>query len=194
MVFLDLFWTFFKIGLFTFGGGYAMIPMISTEIVAKGWLDSAALVDFIAVSESTPGPFAVNIATFIGNSVAGSGWLGVVGALCATLGVVLPSFIIILIVSKFFFSFKDNRYVAGALSGIRPAVVGLIAAAAVSILAKNVLSTPFSFAGINWLSLGLTVGLFALSRVKFGKKKLHPIAMIGISAALGIVLYGLCGL
>ena len=122
-VFLELFWTFFKIGLFTFGGGYAMIPMITDEVIAHGWLDMETVVDFIAVSESTPGPFAANIATFVGNRVGASlgnpAW-GILGAACTTLGVVLPSYIIILIVSKFFYSIKDNKYVSGALSGAMP--------------------------------------------------------------------------
>ncbi len=92
MIFLDLFWTFFKIGLFTFGGGYAMLPLIQAEVAAHGWLSTESLLNFVAVSESTPGPFAVNIATYIGSEMG-----GIPGAACATLGVALPSFIIILI-------------------------------------------------------------------------------------------------
>ena len=95
MIYLKLLWTFFKIGLFTIGGGYAMIPMIKSEVVAVGWLTESELLDFMAISESTPGPFAVNVATFVGFNEA-----GVLGALCSTLGVILPSFIIILIVSN----------------------------------------------------------------------------------------------
>ena len=95
MIYLELFLTFFMIGLFTFGGGYAMLPLIQEQVIGKGWMTSEQIVDFIAVSESTPGPFAVNRATFIGTQMG-----GVLGAVCATLGVVLPSFIIILIVAK----------------------------------------------------------------------------------------------
>ena len=141
MIYLELFLTFLMIGTFTFGGGYAMLPLIQEEVAAKGWVDSASLVDFVAVSESTPGPFAANIATFVGNRVGaalGNPAWGILGAACTTLGVVLPSFIIILIVSKFFYSIKDNKYVSGALSGVHPAAMGLIAAAAASILLKNI--------------------------------------------------------
>ena len=100
MIFLELFWTFFKIGAFTFGGGYAMLPLIQESVSAKGWLAMEELVDFVAVSESTPGPFAINIATYVGMETG-----GVFGAVCATLGVVMPSFIVILIVARFYQKF-----------------------------------------------------------------------------------------
>ena len=127
MILLDLFLTFFKIGITTFGGGYAMIPLIQSEVVAKGWLSETALVNFIAVSESTPGPFAINIATYVGRVTA-----GILGSAMATLGVVLPSFIIILIVAKFYKKFRESKTVQGAMTGLRPAVIGLIGAALVS--------------------------------------------------------------
>ena len=95
MIFLELFWVFFLIGAFTFGGGYAMLPLMQAEVTAKGWISNEAVVNFIAVSESTPGPFAINMATYVGSEMG-----GVLGAACATLGVVLPSFVIILIVAK----------------------------------------------------------------------------------------------
>ncbi len=196
MEFLKLFWTFFKIGLFTFGGGYAMIPMITDEVVANNWVDMETVVDFIAVSESTPGPFAVNIATFVGCKVGnelGGPFLGALGAACTTLGVILPSYIIILIVSKFFYSVKDNRFVSGALSGIHPAVIGLIGAAAASILLKNVLpSGTWALSELDWVSLLTTAGLLGLSRIKFGAKKkpLNPLIIIGLGALVGIVVYG----
>ena len=101
MIFLELFWTFFKIGAFTFGGGYAMLPLIQEAVLSKGWAAPEALINFIAVSESTPGPFAINMATYIGAEQG-----GILGAFCATLGVVTPSFIIILLVAKFFDKFK----------------------------------------------------------------------------------------
>ncbi len=195
-VFLELFWTFFKIGLFTFGGGYAMIPMITDEVIAHGWLDMETVVDFIAVSESTPGPFAANIATFVGNRVGaalGNPAWGILGAACTTLGVVLPSFIIILIVSKFFYSIKDNKYVSGALSGVHPAAMGLIAAAAASILLKNIFpGGEYTLSGFDWISLVTTAALFVLSRLKMGKKKkpVSPLIIIGIGAVVGIVVYG----
>ena len=113
MIYLELFLTFFKVGLFTFGGGYAMLPMIREEVISHGWLSQSELIDFIAVSESTPGPFAVNIATFIGTRTG-----GLFGSLCATLGVVLPSFIVIMIVARFYQKFKSSRLVIGAMTGL----------------------------------------------------------------------------
>ena len=128
MIFLELFWTFLKIGAFTFGGGYAMLPLIQSEVARHGWMTNAQLVDFVAVSESTPGPFAVNISTYVGMVTGGP-----LGAVCATLGVVLPSFLIILLVARCFVRFQSSRVVQGCLSGLRPAVVGLIAAAVASV-------------------------------------------------------------
>ena len=117
MIFWQLFITFFQIGLFTIGGGYAMIPMIEEEVVRQGWLTHTQLVDFIAVAESTPGPFAVNTATYVGITTGmragGNLFWGLLGSFLATLGVVLPSFLIILIIAKFFASFQDNRFVKG---------------------------------------------------------------------------------
>ena len=109
-IFLDLFLTFFKIGAFTFGGGYAMLPLMQEEVLAHKWMELSSVVNFIAVSESTPGPFAINMATYVGSEVGGAyGVMGsVFGSFCATLGVVLPSFIVILIVAKCFEKFKNT--------------------------------------------------------------------------------------
>lgn len=104
MIYLELFWTFFKIGAFTFGGGYAMLPLIQAEVESHGWMASADLVNFVAVSESTPGPFAVNISTYVGTELA-----GIPGGIFATLGVVLPSFLIILLVARCFEAFRNSR-------------------------------------------------------------------------------------
>lgn len=189
---LRLFLVFFKIGAFTFGGGYAMIPMIKTEVIENGWLDLSALVDFIAISESTPGPFAVNIATFIGMSQA-----GLLGAFIATLGVILPSFIIILIIAKFFMSFKDNFYVKSTLYGLRPTVVGLIISATFSIALSSFfghsdtnLTLDVLFSSTNWIAILIFAILFALNKFK----KIHPIAMILLSAIMGIVFYSMVGM
>ena len=193
MIFWQLFFTFFQIGLFTIGGGYAMIPMIEEEVVRQGWLTHTQLVDFIAVAESTPGPFAVNTATYVGitTGMAESGNLlfGLLGAFLATLGVILPSFLIILLIAKCFTSFQDNRFVKGALYGMHPAVVGLIAAAALS-LAKGNLYTSFSFASISdffssFQILPILIFLTVLA-VSFWQKKLHPVKLILLSAVLGI--------
>jgi len=185
---LQLFWIFFKIGLFTIGGGYAMIPMITDQVVSRGWLTLPQLIDFIAVSESTPGPFAINIATFIGMENA-----GIVGALSATLGVVLPSFIVILIVANYFYDrFVGNFYVQGALSGIRPAVLGLISSAAVTVLLSALFGGAKLSQGLSGLAAGFSLPgaliLAVLVVLNLLKKDLHPIVMIIIAAGLGILL------
>ena len=183
MIFLELFYTFFKIGLFTFGGGYAMLPLIQDEIVANGWLSLEELVDFVAVSESTPGPFAVNIATYVGAETAGA-----LGSFCATLGVVLPSFLIILIVARFYLRFKESRVVSGAMYGLRPAVVGLMAGAVYGLL-----PTVFFRSGVSWGALLkpeflCSAGIFAVA-LTLALKKVSPILIILFSAAAGL----LCG-
>ena len=181
MTYLTLFLTFLKIGAVTFGGGYAMLPLIREAVASHSWLTDEALVDFIAVSESTPGPFAVNIATFVGARVG-----GVFGAVCATGGVVLPSFVIILIVARVFEKFRESRAVRGCMAGLKPAVVGMIAAAFLSVsltvlFPGGVSSSVFTDAAV-WFSLSV----FALCAV-LAFKKMHPIAVIGVAAALGII-------
>jgi chromate transporter len=191
MELLTLFFEFFKIGAFTFGGGYAMIPMIRQAVAAHGWATDAEIVNFIAISESTPGPFAINCATFVGMRNA-----GILGSAAATLGVVLPSFIIILLISRFFMSFKDNSLVKGGLSGIRPAVIGLICAAGAQVLISNIFGAKtlpdlIKVGSIDWLSLCISAAVFALSLVKIKKKRVHPILLIALSAALGIIFFGI---
>ena len=127
MLYLELFLTFFKIGLFTIGGGYAMLPLIQADVQAKGWMTAEELVNFIAVSESTPGPFAVNVSTYVGAELA-----GLPGAFCATLGVVLPSFLMIAAISLVLQAFERNRVVQYAFAGIRAGVLALICKALVS--------------------------------------------------------------
>lgn len=183
MIYVKMFLTFFKIGLFTFGGGYAMIPMIQDEIIKQGWCDLNTLIDFIAVSESTPGPFAVNISTFIGNKTA-----GLSGAFTATAGVVLPSFIIIIIIAKFFIHFKDNDYMKAALGGLRPVVIGLIAAAAVSVISLALIPNTNGMRHIELNAAIIFSVTFALSKLI---KKIHPIILIVSSAVLGILFYGI---
>ncbi len=186
MLYLELFLTFFKIGLFTIGGGYAMIPLIQQEMLTKGWILQQDLIDFIGISESTPGPFAINIATFVGMKTS-----GLLGAVISTFGVVLPSFIIILLIAKFFMNFQDNFYVRGALTGLRPTVVGLVAAAAISVFITNFipLSIPLPqlFSQMDYLG----IVIFVIVAVVYFKKNLHPIKLILLSAGLGIVFYGI---
>ena len=171
MIYLELFWTFFLIGAFTFGGGYAMLPLIQIEVVNKGWLANEAVVNFIAVSESTPGPFAINMATYVGSEMG-----GILGAACATLGVVMPSFIIILTVAKCYDRFKNSKLVKGAMSGLKPAVIGMIGTAVLSI-GRTVFVQP---------GLLISAGLFAVMAV-LAFKKVHPIIIICISAVAGIL-------
>ncbi|MEG1996550.1 MAG: chromate transporter [Oscillospiraceae bacterium] len=179
-----LFWTFFKIGLFTIGGGYAMIPLIQQEVERYSWIASDDLINFIAISESTPGPFAINIATFVGmNSY------GIWGAVLATCGVVLPSFIIILVIAKYFHKFSDNIYVKASLSGLRPVVIGLMLSTAFTIAISNFfsnLSINISQISVNVKGIIIFVIVLLLSKLL----KLHPILIIIISAGLGIVFYG----
>ncbi len=176
MIYLELFLNFFKIGAFTFGGGYAMLPLIQETVLDKGWISQEQLVNFIAVSESTPGPFAVNISTYIGMKTG-----GILGALCATLGVVLPSFVIILIVAHFYRKFKENKIVNGCMTGLRPAVVGLIGAAVLSVTSSViVLDSLLNKENLVMLIILAVAGVMAY-------KKLHPIWIICASGALGIL-------
>ncbi len=177
-LYLDLFLTFFKIGAFTFGGGYAMLPMVEQEVMAHGWMTMNELINFIAVSESTPGSFAVNVSTYIG-TVTG----GLAGAVAATLGVVTPSFLIILIVAKSYEAFRRSRAVQGVMSGLRPTVVGLIGTALVSV-GKSVF---FPDADMHWIRFLLSAAIFVLSVYLIRRKKMSPIPVILLGALIGIV-------
>lgn len=183
MSYLFLFLTFFKIGAFTFGGGYAMLPLIQAEVLANHWLTENEIINFIAVSESTPGPFAVNIATYIGSRV---GEIGLLGAIFATLGVVLPSFLIILIIARYYEKFKTSKTVTALMSGLKPAVIGLIATALLSMAKTVFFEKDISFAifsqPMTYVSLAITV---AMSVLAF--KKAHPVLIICISAVIGIL-------
>ncbi|MDO5396943.1 MAG: chromate transporter [bacterium] len=181
MIILELFLTFFKIGAFTFGGGYAMLPLIQEEVTSHGWMSMEQLVNFIAVSESTPGPFAVNTATYIGTETA-----GFFGAAAATLGVVLPSFIIILIIAKFFSAFSKNRFVIGCMNGLKPAVIAMIASAVLSVAQSVFFHDGISLDAVRSCSFISSAAIF-VSALILTFKKLHPIAIILISAALGII-------
>lgn len=191
MIYLELFLTFFMIGAVTFGGGYAMLPMIQ-EQVAMRWGDiisNESLVNFVAVSESTPGPFAINMATYVGSAVGGqNGTVGmaILGSFCATLGVVLPSFVIILIVAKCYDRFRQSSLVKGAMSGLKPAVVGLIADAVLSVAVTVFFSAGVSAAVFGQAAFYVSAGIFAVMAV-LAFKKVHPILIICLSAAAGII-------
>ena len=203
MVFLTLFWEYFKIGLFTIGGGYAMLPMVQQVIEKYGWLTRKELINFIGVAESTPGPFAINLATFVGINVGSQTSLGIfggfLGAAVATFAVVLPSLIIIIIVTKLFQKFRTNKYVQGVLYGIRPVVVGLILSAVLSVgcavILPNLNLTSINkegFSQFNWISIIIVAVFFPLSRIKIKGKKIHPILLILAAAAVGVVVFGVC--
>ena len=182
MIYLRLFLTFLQIGAVSFGGGYAMISLIREKVLMYGWITESELLNMIAVAESTPGPIAVNMATFVGAKMG-----GVAGAACATLGVVLPSFVVILIVARCFRAFCGSKWVKGVMSGLKPAVVGLIGSAVLTVAAA-----VFAPAGIRfeiltdvstWFWLAVAGVLLAVS-LKW--KKLHPIVIICLCAAIGI--------
>ena len=192
MIFFELFYVFFYIGILTFGGGYAMIPMIQDEVVSRGWLEASSLTDFIAISESTPGPFAINIATFIGAQRA-----GFFGAVCSTLGVILPSFIIIIIVSLIMRKFLSNKYVKGSLKGVRGIIIALILSTAIMFFLKmgffsnaSIKSSNFYFdrASLTILLI-LFISMFGYKFIK--KKSLNPITLLGLSAVLGMIVFGI---
>jgi chromate transporter len=172
MLLLDIFITFFKIGLFSFGGGYAMLPLIQQEVTeVHPWVTTTEFIDIVAISQITPGPIAINSATYIGFKTA-----GIPGSALATFGVVLPSIIIMIIISRFFFKFKNNRYVEYAFLGLRPATVGLIAAAAILVAYGSFIDYK-------------SVIIFALAFFASYKYKIDPILLTVISGIVGYVLY-----
>ena len=184
MIYLELFWTFLTIGAFTFGGGYAMLPLIQQQVGAR-WshiISDKAMVNFIAVSESTPGPFAVNMATYVGAQVG-----GVFGSVCATLGVVLPSFVIILIVARCYDKFRESRIVKGCMTGLKPAVVGLIANAVLGVLMTVFFPAGFALSVFSQVQFYVYAAIFAVMLV-LAFKKVHPILIISMSALLGIAI------
>ena len=174
MIYLQLFITFFKIGLFTFGGGYAMISLIQNEVVVNHkWIDAATFTDMVAISQMTPGPIGINSATYVGYVVSGNVW----GSALATFAVCLPSFIIILLIAFLYKQFKSNRWFDAALKGIKPIVPGLFASAAILLI------TPGNF--VDWKSWAIFAGAFVFSF----RGKQNPIKIILASGLLGYLLY-----
>ena len=182
MIYLQLFYVFFCIGAFTFGGGYAMLPLMQQQVLARGWAGEEELIHFIAVSESTPGPFAVNMATYIGAEMG-----GVLGSVCATLGVVLPSFVVILIVAKCYDKFRQSRIVKGCMSGLKPAVVGLIANAFLNVFITIFCPAGFALELFTQVRTYIYLGIFGVMLV-LAFKKVHPILIICLSAVIGIAV------
>ena len=183
-ILLELFLTFLKIGMFTIGGGYAMIPLIIEEVTTRGWGTMSEIIDYIAVAEATPGPFSINVATFVGLGQAGT-----LGVIAGVMGLVLPSFLLTLLIARFFTTMIEKRATKAALFGIRPAVIGLILAAALQVTLSTLnvdVSLPFRlmFSNINYVSLAIFVIVTFLA-IFF---KLNAYKIILISALLGLML------
>ena len=187
-VLLRLFLTFAKIGLFTFGGGYAMIPLIRDECLANEWLTEEELLNFIAVSESTPGPVAVNMATFVGSSQA-----GILGSLCATVGVILPSFIIILLIVAVLKNVLKYAGVRATLSGVRPVVVGLILGTAAVMFLRQLfgISAFGSAVSFDWRAVVIfaLLTLVTVLYTRLRKRKISPIFLILFAGVAGVIFY-----
>lgn len=180
MTYLHLFYVFFKTGLFTIGGGLAALPLLKEEMVDGGWVTHQEFIDMIAVSQSTPGPIGINMATFVGYQTA-----SVAGALIATTGMVAPSLIIIVIIAHFMKAYAENKYVESAMKSLRPAAVGLIAAATWFILQSAILTVPTHLFHLNYIALGLFIALGVLRWFW----KTHPIVFIAIGGVAGIILF-----
>ena len=187
MIYLNLFLGFLKVGCFAFGGAYGAIPLIRDVVMSYGWLSDEMLTYMIAVSESTPGPIMVNLATYIGSNQA-----GFLGAVIATLAVVLPSFLIILLVTASLKTALKNKYVQAILRGLKPCVIGIVLATGIYMVSGNCLGA-FSAIKVNMQAIIITVLLFAAMFVykHFAKKKLSPIILIIVSAIAGVVVYGI---
>lgn len=191
MIYLELFLNFLKIGVVSFGGGYGMIPLIQETVVTKGWLSQEQILNFIAVSESTPGPIAINMATFIGSSQG-----GILGSFIATLGIVLPSFVIILIIASLAKNLMKLAGVKATLNGIRPTIVGMIFATFVTMFISTIfgIKTIESVFSFDWKGLVIftVVVIIAVAYKLIRKKSLSPIILIIFSGGLGMLMY--CGL
>lgn len=186
MIYLDLFLGFLKVGLFAFGGAYGAIPLIRDVVLSYGWLNDEALSYMIAVSESTPGPIMVNLATYVGSTEA-----GFFGALVATLAVVLPSFIIILLITALLKNAFKNKYVQAVLRGLKPSVIGIVLAMGVYMLVKNCLMEDAFKMNLRSIVITAVLGIVAVLYKYFSKKKMSPIIMIVISSLLGMFVYAI---
>lgn len=194
MLFLELFWSFFRIGLFSFGGGYAMIPLIQSEITQHGWLTAAQFADILAIAEMTPGPIAVNSATYVGYETA-----GIIGSLCATAGVTMPSLLLVLLVAGIFRKYQNHPLNTMIFYGIRPVVVGLIISAAVFIGKTAMINVTADQGFRQWLNtfsqkpleaiVPIALVLFVISLLVQIKFKLHPLLLIFGAGAASLLLH-----
>lgn len=197
MILWKLFWEFFKTGLFAVGGGMATVPFLQDISAKTGWFTATDLANMIAVSESTPGPMGVNMATYVGYTVGsqqlGSTGMGIVSAVVATMGLICPSIVVILIVAYFLKRFRDSKLVDSVLYGLRPASVALISAAGVEIVLFAVLRVEsiwkIADAALSWKSVVLALAVFAGTNLIPRLKKIHPIWFIAASAVAGVLLH-----
>ena len=189
LLYLKLFWTFFQIGLFGFGGGYAMISMIQGEVVGRHhWMTNGEFTDIVAISQSTPGPIGINSATYVGyTSLTNAGYApvwGALGSLIATFAVVLPSLILMLAISRFFMKYKNHPAVEHTFMGLRPAVIGLLAAASLLLMNAENFSTP----GQNPWQFFISVGLFLFAFIGQQVYKMNPILLLVLCGLSGLLL------
>lgn len=190
MIFLQLFYTFLKIGLFGFGGGYAMLSMIQGEVVSRyNWISTSEFTDIVAISQMTPGPIGINSATYVGyTAIINAGYsqaTGILGSITATTAVVLPSFILMLAISRFFLKFQKHPLVEAVFAGLRPAVVGLLAAAALLLMNAENFSTPQE----DLYQFVVSVILFIAAFIGTRRYKINPIWMIALCGVAGALLY-----
>ena len=182
MLYLHLFYTFFKIGLFGFGGGYAMLSMIQGEVVTQyGWLTAQEFTDIVAISQMTPGPIGINAATYVGYVTTGSVW----GSVIASFAVILPSFILMLTISRFFLKYQKHPMVEAVFSGLRPAVVGLLAAAALVLMTNENFGSPTK----DTFQFIMSVIIFLVAFIATRKFKINPILIIIGCGVAGFFLY-----
>ena len=192
MLFLQLFYTFFKIGLFGFGGGYAMLSMIQGEVVTRyGWISASEFTDIVAVSQMTPGPIGINSATYVGYSaVVNAGyatWVGIAGAAVSTLAVIMPSFLIMLALSRLLLRYKNHPTVKSIFATLRPSVVGLLASAALLLMNTENFGSPSTSS----MQFGLSLLLFISSFIAVWRFKVSPILLIILCGAIGGIIYSI---
>lgn len=182
MIYLQLFYTFFKIGLFGFGGGYAMLSLIQGEVVINhNWLSAQEFTDIVAISQMTPGPIGINSATYVGFAATGSVW----GSVVATFAVTLPSFILMLTISKFFLKYQKHPIVESVFRGLRPAIVGLLAAATLVLMNVDNFGSPIT----DSYTFIISVILFIAAFIGTYRFKINPILMIIVCGIAGLIVY-----
>ena len=186
MIYLELFLGFLKVGCFSFGGAYAAIPLIREVVLDYGWITPEMFSYMTAVSESTPGPIMINLATYVGATQA-----GLLGSIIATFAVAFPAFLIVLLIVAIFRKATDNKYFQAVLSGVKPCIVGIILAVGCYMIIENLFAVPFSEFSIRALIITAILALVYFGQNKLSKVKVSPIALIVISAVLGVVGYSI---